>query len=63
MVSLYLLADALLACWGAIACLFKDKRGGLSQQNRQPTQNLPTKPAHSNQKPNIGANSDLIILI
>jgi len=51
-----------IAC-DAIACLFKDTRGGFSQQNRQPAQNLPTKPARSNQKPNIGATSDLMILI
>jgi hypothetical protein len=51
------------ACCGAIACLFKDTKGGFSQQNRQPAQNLRTKPACSNQKPNIGANSDLIRLI
>jgi hypothetical protein len=53
MVSLYLLADALLCVPGAIACLFKDTRGGFSQQNRQPAQNLRTEPARSNQKPNI----------
>ncbi|CAA9325857.1 hypothetical protein AVDCRST_MAG84-1621, partial [uncultured Microcoleus sp.] len=47
------------ACCGSIACLFKDTKGGFTQPNRQPAQNLRTKPARSNQEQNIGAISDL----
>jgi len=51
------------ACCGSIACLFKDTRAGLANKIDNQRKTCESAPARSNQKPNIGANSDLIILI